>query len=90
MNTSTKTFTAREFNQDIAKAKREAKTAPVIITDRGKPSHVLLSYEDYTTLNPTKEKLHKSIVDMLAMPESADFDFEFPKMNFKSKPVEFD
>lgn len=88
MNASTKTFTAREFNQDIAKAKREAKTAPVIITDRGKPSHVLLSYEDYANLQETENE--PNILDLLAMHEVADIEVDFPKMNFQSKPVEFD
>jgi PHD/YefM family antitoxin component YafN of YafNO toxin-antitoxin module len=42
------TITSRAFNQDVSAAKRAAATAPVIITDRGKPSHVLLSVADYT------------------------------------------
>jgi prevent-host-death family protein len=40
---TTTTLTAREFNQDTGRAKRAAEDGPVIITDRGKPSHVLLS-----------------------------------------------
>ena len=38
------------LQQDVSAAKRAAATAPVIITDRGKPSHVLLSVEDYDRL----------------------------------------
>ena len=37
--------TSRELNQDVARAKRAAKSGPVFITDRGKPAHVLLSIE---------------------------------------------
>ena len=37
------TLTSREFNQDIGRAKREAKQRPVFTTDRGKPAHVLLA-----------------------------------------------
>ncbi len=38
-----KIVTAREFNQDISKAKRFAAAEPVFVTDRGRPTHVLLS-----------------------------------------------
>jgi len=36
------TISAREFNQDVSAAKRAAADGPVIITDGGRPSHVLL------------------------------------------------
>ena len=38
---STTTMTSREFNQDLGKAKKAAKNGPLIVTDRGKPEHVL-------------------------------------------------
>ena len=37
-----KTMTSREANQDFSRAKREAKSGPVIITERGRPASVLL------------------------------------------------
>lgn len=40
-------LSSREFNQDTSKAKRAAKKGPVFITDRGRPSHVLLTAEEY-------------------------------------------
>lgn len=43
-------LSAREFNQDVSAAKRAAADGPVIITDRGRPSHVLLSINDYNRL----------------------------------------
>lgn len=45
------TLTSREFNQDTARAKKAAAHGPVIVTDRGTPSHVLLSYERYLALS---------------------------------------
>lgn len=62
------TITSRDFNQDVSGAKRLAATEPVMITDRGKPSHVLLSIEDYRRLIADR----RSIVDWL----SADDDIE--------------
>lgn len=37
------TLSSREFNQDTSRAKKAADAGPVIITDRGRPAHVLLS-----------------------------------------------
>jgi prevent-host-death family protein len=47
-------FTAREYNQDASAVKRAAKDAPVIITERGKPSHVLMTWETYRQLKEAK------------------------------------
>jgi prevent-host-death family protein len=42
-----RTITSRQFNQDTSGAKRAARKGPVVITDRGRPTHVLLSFEEY-------------------------------------------
>jgi prevent-host-death family protein len=44
------TLSSREFNQDSSGAKNAANKGPVIITDRGKPAHVLLSFAAYKKL----------------------------------------
>jgi prevent-host-death family protein len=44
------TFTSREFNQQVGRAKKAAECGPVSITDRGKPTHVLLSIAEYRSL----------------------------------------
>lgn len=73
---SISTISSREFNQDIGRAKRAAASGPVIITDRGKPAHVLLSISDYQCL--TSEQA--SIVELLSMPVSDDIEFEPEKL----------
>lgn len=78
------TVTSREFNQDVSKIMRAATNGPVFITDRGHPAHVLMTIEDYQKLTATKE----NIVDLLAMPEAGDLEFEPAKLNkkiFRSK-----
>lgn len=81
------TVTSREFNQDVSKIKRAAMNGPVFITDRGHPAHVLLSIEDYQKLTKSKE----SIIDLLAMPDAADIDFEPAKLNKNLyNPEDFD
>lgn len=59
-----KVITSREFNQDVSQAKRAARLEPVFVTDRGKPTHVLMSVETYRRLAGQTE----TIVDLLAMP----------------------
>jgi prevent-host-death family protein len=61
---------AREFNQDVSAAKRAAAKAPVIITDRGRPSHVLLSIADYRRLLADE----RSIVDWLSVDDGVDLE----------------
>jgi len=70
------TFTSREFNQDVSKAKREALKGPVFITDRGQAAHVLLSIETYQKISDKE----KSIVELLAMPDATDVDFDPPRL----------
>lgn len=43
-------ISSREFNQDTSGAKKAAERGPVYITDRGRPAHVLLTYEAYEQL----------------------------------------
>ena len=69
-------LSSREFNQDTSRAKRAAKRGPVFITDRGRPSHVLLTVEDYQRITGGQ----KSIADLLAMPEAASIEFEPPRL----------
>jgi prevent-host-death family protein len=69
------TLTSRELNQDIGRAKREAKKGPVFITDRGRPAHVLLSIEDYERLT----KPRRTLAEALYMPGMADIDIDFER-----------
>lgn len=69
------TLTSREFNQDIGRAKREAKNGPVFITDRGKRSHVLLSIEDYERLT----KPQRTLAEALYLPGVAEIDVDFDR-----------
>jgi len=61
-------ISSREFNQDVSQAKRAARFEPVFVTDRGNPTHVLMSIEAFRRLSGETE----SIVDLLAMPGLAE------------------
>ena len=68
----TNTVSSREFSQNIKRVKRAAEEHPVVITNRGKPSHVLMSYEHYVRLTAARG----SIVDLLGMRDGDDIEFE--------------
>ena len=75
----TTTYSSREFNQDTGSAKKAARRGPVFITDRGKPSHVLLSIEDFQKLAGGGA----SIVEQLKMPGGDKVEFDPPRMRDK-------
>jgi prevent-host-death family protein len=78
------TLSSRELNQDVSRAKKAASQGPVIITDRGQPAHVLLTFEDYQRL--TRQR--RSIADALAMPGVEDIDFELPRVVIDNRPAD--
>ncbi len=80
------TLSSRAFNQDASGAKRAADKGPVIITDRGRPAHVLLTIEAYRKLT----RKTAGIADLLAMPAGVDFDFDFeaPRAGSLSRPAD--
>ena len=65
------TVSSREFNQDTSRVKQQARKGPVLITERGKPAHVLMTIEDYHRLTGKQP----SLADLLSSPETADIDF---------------
>ena len=81
------TISSREFNQDAGGAKKAAEKGPVIITDRGRPAHVLLSFADYQKLAGAQ----RSLLDAVAQAEDDDIEFDPPRMgNTIFRPVELD
>ena len=60
--------TSREFNQDISAAKRMARMEPVFVTDRGRPTHVLVSIDAFRRMSGQVE----SIVDLLSEPDAEE------------------
>ena len=65
---TTKQLTSREFNRNTGDAKTAAKNGPVYITDRGKPSYVLLTFADYQRLAANRP----SIIELLAQPSGIE------------------
>ncbi len=80
-------FSSREFNQDTGRAKKAAEDGPVYITDRGRPSHVLLTFEDYRRLAGVEQ----DIVEILGNPAGVeDVAFEPPPIQDNAAPAKLD
>ena len=78
-------MSSREFNQDTSGAKKAAELGPVYITDRGRPAHVLLTFEAYERLVGP----HRAL-DLLAEPDGiAEVEFVAPKSADVAQPAAF-
>jgi prevent-host-death family protein len=75
---------SREFNRDTGGAKKAAEKGPVIITDRGRPAHVLMSIAEYRRLTGGGRK----IADLLAMPGIEDIAREIPAARDPARPAD--
>jgi PHD/YefM family antitoxin component YafN of YafNO toxin-antitoxin module len=83
----TRKLTSREFNQDTGRAKRDARSGPVYITDRGKPSHVLLTFADYESLAGNQA----TMIDMLSEPAGVEHThIDTPASREVAAPARFD
>lgn len=78
------TFTSRELNHDLGRAKKAAMEAPVFITDRGKTAHVLMSYTHYRKLIGGRG----DIVEALAMPGLTEIPFDPPRADIGARPAD--
>ncbi len=78
------TFSSREFNQDTSGAKKATAHGPVFITDRGRPSHVLLTIDEYRRLTGQTGNL----VDALSMAADDDTDFVPPALGAVIRPAD--
>lgn len=73
----TTTFTSREFNHEVGKAKRAACQGAVFITDRGKATHVLLSIDEYQQIS---RQGTSNIIDALSVPGLSEIEFDAPRV----------
>jgi prevent-host-death family protein len=78
------TLSSREFNQDTSRAKKAAQDGPVFITDRGRPAHVLLTMQEYQRLTGGQ----MTLAEALAQPDTADFDFDPPRVKGLYRPAD--
>jgi PHD/YefM family antitoxin component YafN of YafNO toxin-antitoxin module len=78
------TLSSRELNHDVSSAKKAAQNGPVIITDRGKPSHVLMTYYEYERLVGRP----RSLIESLALPGLSDIDLSPERVEIGLRTVD--
>ncbi|WP_234053416.1 MULTISPECIES: type II toxin-antitoxin system prevent-host-death family antitoxin [unclassified Xanthobacter] len=78
------TLSSRELNHDVSSAKKAAQKGPVIITDRGKPSHVLMTWDEFRRLTGRR----RSLAEALSMPGLSDIDFEPARVQIAPRSVD--
>lgn len=81
---ATTRLSSRELNHDVSSAKKAAQNGPVVITDRGKPSHVLMTYDEYRRLSGKRRKLTQA----LAMPGLSGIDFDPPRVEIAPRDID--
>lgn len=83
-------MTSREFNQSVAKAIKASKQTPVIVTNRGTPTCVLLDYTQYQNLlNQLKPR--PTMAELLGGDVEINDEFlTFDKVSIGLKSAEFD
>lgn len=87
MSVPARSMSSREFNQRTGVAKRAARNGPVYVTDRGRPSHVLLSYEHYRELIENRPHF----ADILCRTSGVGgIDIEFPRLDGMARSAVFD
>jgi prevent-host-death family protein len=79
-------LTVTEVNQDFTKAQRAVANGPVIITHRGEPSLVLMSYKAFQA----KAQTTPGILERLHVRGVEDIEFDPPLLSGSSlKPADF-
>lgn len=78
------TMTSRQLNHDVSSAKKAATAGPVIITDRGRPAHVLMTYEDFQRLTGQQH----GIIEALSMPGLSAIEFDAPRAVVETRPID--
>jgi prevent-host-death family protein len=80
------TISSRELNQDVGRAKKAARSGPVVITDRGEPAFVLTTHNEYQRL---AKKNRVSLLDALSKTDSG-VELQVADGLFYQKIVRFD
>ena len=62
---------------------KAAESGPVVITDCGEPTHVLLSIEDYRNLAHKR----RSLAEALSMPGLSEIEFDPPRIELGLKSI---
>ncbi|MGX2955726.1 type II toxin-antitoxin system prevent-host-death family antitoxin [Ursidibacter arcticus] len=82
-------MTCREFNQHPSQAQKAAMIEPVIITNRGAPAFVLMTYSEYEKAQQAKP--FRSALDALLPIDDEDIELELqPRSRGQLRPIDLE
>ncbi|AUI66581.1 MULTISPECIES: type II toxin-antitoxin system prevent-host-death family antitoxin [Glaesserella] len=82
-------MTSREFNQHSSQAQKAAMVEPVIITNRGTPAFVLMTYREYEKVQQAKP--FRSALEALLPIDDDDVELELqPRSRGQRRPVDLE
>jgi prevent-host-death family protein len=73
---SASTLTVTEVNQNFSRARNALEGGPVIITERGKPAFVLMTYDAFAARHGTRP----SLLQRIDVPGTEEIDLEPPRL----------
>jgi PHD/YefM family antitoxin component YafN of YafNO toxin-antitoxin module len=79
-------MTSAVFNQNPSRAKKQADRQPLVITDHGEASYVLVRYSDFQVHWRKSKRLLDALRDRNA---TADKDFQPDRVDFGDRDVKF-
>jgi len=98
MNAETKLtetrVTSRDFNREPSRVKKAALQGPVVVTERGEPSMVVMSYAEYQRLTGNGRTLYDLMASLPELPDTPEIEETFEEINRRRKdlfrPIDFD
>jgi prevent-host-death family protein len=79
-------LTVTDVNQNFSRARRAVLDGPVIITERGEPALVLMTWESFRA----REALRPTLLERLDVPGTEDIDFEPQRSAAPFRPADLD
>jgi PHD/YefM family antitoxin component YafN of YafNO toxin-antitoxin module len=79
-------MTSADFNQNPSKAKKAANEGPLVITEHGEASYVLVRYDDFKDHWRKSKSLYDALNDKGS---KFDDDFTPDRVSFEGRDVEF-
>ena len=80
-------MSSRQFNQQTSAAKKACETGPVVVTQRGRPEHVLLTYDAYLAMTGGAQSLAQACA---SLPDVGDTQADFPRSRELPRAAVFD
>jgi prevent-host-death family protein len=79
-------LTVTEVNQNFSRARNALANGPVVITERGEPAFVLMTYEDYKQ----RQEGRPTLLERIDLPGTEAIDFDPPRLGPGFRPADLD